>query len=230
MRSLFRFLLASSLILILACDGSNPAPEPGAGGTGGGGGSSRVAELEVTPLSMVIGVAEERLISVVALDDQGEPVDVSVYFVSSDPEIALVSADGMVAGRAKGRTTIEVEAGGKRAVIAVTVEARAALLELPGPFVIPVGESRKLKVVLQDEEGNDLDQSRIIWGSTNPRIARVREGQLWAMGWGEAMVTASVGTLEESNRCAHPPPLRRNRPRLRPYLRSHSHEGGLLLG
>lgn len=174
----------------------------GGGGTGGGGGSkpSKVERLEVSPRVVVVGIGEQEALEVVALDSKGEPVDVSVYFISADPEVALVDGDGVVTGRAKGQTRIEIEAGGARAVVAVTVEGRAAVLELPDSLELPLGSEWTVEVRLQDEDGEDLDPRRLFWSTSDPDVARVLEGKVVGTGWGQATLTASLDGLEASIR------------------------------
>lgn len=189
------WVVAACLAAGLAACGSDSTPKSGGSG---GGDDGRVAALEVEPSRLVVGVAEERQIVVRAFDDEGAELDVSVYYVSTDPEIALVSDQGVVAGRAKGQTLVEVQAGRQRATVAVTVEGKAWLLRIPDEIELGVGSSLPLEIVAQDIEGDDLDRSRITWSSEDPEVAVVEHGTLFAKSWGETTIRATIGELEET--------------------------------
>lgn len=181
--------------LALGACGGEENPLPGAGGAGGN--SPLVEVLEVAPLTLTVGVLEERAIEVRALDAEGNELDVSVYYASTDPEIALVSDQGVVTGRKKGQAMIEVRAGRKGAVVVVTVEGLATTLAVnPDSLELGVGERLRLETVARDADGADLDPSRIVWTSSDPEVVQVDEsGELLATGWGEAEVTASISGL-----------------------------------
>lgn len=198
-KTIQRFLGALFALGLVACGQASEDGEGGTGGTGGGGGGgggTQVVDLEVSPLSLVLGIQQERKIEVVAKDADGEKVEVPVFFRSADPEIALVAGDGTVTGRSKGQTRIEIEAGKVGAVVAVTVEGAPARLELPESVKVALGRTFPIDVILEDADGEDLDPAMLEWTSEDPGIAKVEEGEVVAVGWGETVLTARVNELE----------------------------------
>src|SRR5690554_292150 len=187
-KTIQRFLGALFALGLVACGQASEDGEGGTGGTGGGGGGgggTQVVDLEVSPLSLVLGIQQERKIEVVAKDADGEKVEVPVFFRSADPEIGLVAGDGTVTGRSKGEARIEIEAGKVRTVVAVTVEGAPARLELPESVKVALGRTFPIDVILEDADGEDLDPAMLEWTSDDPGIAKVEEGEVVAVGWGE---------------------------------------------
>src|SRR5690606_7791560 len=150
-----RYAWNAFLGLALAFGACGGEPDPVDGGDGGGTGKAPpVASLEVSPLSLVVGVNEQRTIEARPLDAEGHPLDVPVFFTSADPNVALVSDTGVVTGRAKGQTLIQIRSGRQGATVAVTVEGRAAIFSVsPQSLKMGLGEEDTLDIALQDEDG-----------------------------------------------------------------------------
>ncbi len=194
-----RYAWNAFLGLALAFGACGGEPDPVDGGDGGGTGKAPpVASLEVSPLSLVVGVNEQRTIEARPLDAEGHPLDVPVFFTSADPNVALVSDTGVVTGRAKGQTLIQIRSGRQGATVAVTVEGRAAIFSVsPQSLKMGLGEEVPLDIVLQDEDGEDLSLNRITWTARDPDVAEVDEwGVVRAIGWGETEIHGAIGGLE----------------------------------
>ena len=125
-----------------------------------------------------------------------EPVDATVQsaaWSSSDPEVATVSASGVVTGLKPGTTTITAEP--LEAVGAATTTVHVfevpmtgiTVEELTGP--VPAGSTVYLQATAQPEDTTD---ERLYWGSEHPEVATVDSyGELTAIGPGTATVYAA---------------------------------------
>jgi serine/threonine-protein kinase len=148
--------------------------------------------IDGVPPALVMG-ATTRLRGVVrtarAADDDQER---SVEWRSSDPAVATVSSDGLVAARAPGQAVITASCEGIRGSATLTVvSVRAATVVIAAPpSPLRLGDRVTLKVAVYDSSGTPVSRP-VTWHSTDPRVAAVdASGQLAALAEGWAIVTA----------------------------------------
>lgn len=83
-----------------------------------------VADVQVTPSSLTLGVGERQTLFAAAFDRQGNLLPTAtIAFVSSDTTVARVGSDGTVVGLHAGLARVEARAQNRRAEVAIFVTA-----------------------------------------------------------------------------------------------------------
>lgn len=146
-----------------------------------------IAEIQVTPETMTLGVGQKQALFAAAFDSRGNLIASAKFtFWSSDTMIARVRKDGTVLGITPGLAKIEARAQGRRASMAVlitgtaprdSVAARpgsASLLTLdPASATLYPGETVRITPLAVREDGNATPVGRVSWKSIKPEIAAV---------------------------------------------------------
>lgn len=122
--------------------------------------------------------------------------DKAMVWTSSDPDVATVSAEGLVTALKVGTTTITVtSSNGKTATCEVTVTPK--VIEVSGitlsrtELSMVAGETATLTATVAPENATD---KTIVWTSSNEKKATVdATGNVKAVGAGEATITATCG-------------------------------------
>ena len=101
-----------------------------------------VAEVQVTPETVTVGVGQKQTLFVAAFDRQGNVLPTARFsFSSSDSSIARVNGEGVVVGLRAGLAKVEARAQDQRAAIAVFVTAptggQPAPQDLPADAAAP---------------------------------------------------------------------------------------------
>ena len=116
-------------------------------------GPGGVVELEVrTPAVSEVEVGETMQLLARALDKDGNPTDVSITWLSSDPAVIAVDNTGLVTGVAAGTAQVQASVGSlSSAQIPLTAITRADSLALVGDSVIivPAGAPASAPLVVQ---------------------------------------------------------------------------------
>lgn len=126
-----------------------------------------------------------------------EPI---VSFSSNDLAVADVDFGGKVTAKGLGTATITATTiYGTTATCEVTVTTSQALsVQLDRDEAeMHVGETLKLTATVFPTE---LSQ-RVLWSSSNPTVARVVGGTVYALDWGECVVTATA--IDDSGKSAN---------------------------
>jgi serine/threonine-protein kinase len=127
-------------------------------------------------------------------EDQDRPID----WKSSDPSIATVSTDGVLAARKPGRTVVSATSEGIRGeaeVNVVAVRADSIVIAEP-PSVLRLGDKTLLKATVYDARGTVLPR-QVTWRSSDPRVVTVdQSGRVTTGAEGWAIVTAHVDGVE----------------------------------
>lgn len=164
-----------------------------------------VAEVQITPETMTLGVGQRQTLFAAAYDRQGNLIPAAKFtFRSSDTLIALVMRDGTVLGVAPGLAKVEARAQGRRASMAVlitgAVDSAAAgppsgsvlTLEPAAAALLP-SESMTLTPQALLEDGTPVPAGRVSWKSLRPDVAAVDSaGILIGVGPGRTIVQAST--------------------------------------
>ena len=120
--------------------------------------------------------------------------DVTLSYASSNPDIASIDENGLIAAHASGTATIKVSAspGGKSQSFTVStgiVPATAVRLNKTKGS-LKRGKSEQLTATILPEE---VSPSALIWKSSNTKIVRVSDaGEITALRKGTATITATT--------------------------------------
>ncbi len=145
-----------------------------------------VAELQVTPETMTLGVGQRQTLFATAYDRQGNLIPNARFtFWSSDTSIAIVSREGTVVGVSPGLAKVEARVPGRGASLAVLVSGPGpapdtgaasspmALSLQPDSGALLPGERLPLEPLLLREDGTPAPTGRVIWKSLQPDVAAV---------------------------------------------------------
>lgn len=119
----------------------------------------------------------------------------AVKWISTEPEVATVSADGLVKGISAGKTTITASAvSGENVTASCTMTVlprKASSVTLDRKTIeLEVESSDTLTATVYPEDAGDRS---VTWESNNPEIAQVdQEGRVTALSVGTAIITATT--------------------------------------
>lgn len=119
----------------------------------------------------------------------------AVKWISTEPEVATVSADGLVKGISAGKTTITASAvSGENVTASCTITVlprKASSITLDRKTIeLELESSDTLTATVYPEDAGDRS---VTWESNNPEIAQVdQEGRVTALSVGTAIITATT--------------------------------------
>lgn len=173
-----------------------------------------VAELQVSPETVTVGVGQKQTLFVAAFDRQGNVLPTArIGFASSDSMIARVNGEGVVVGLRAGLARVDVMAQDRKVAVAVFVTApgggsapdprsdarpdgraepvAALRLDPPALRLLP-GESGRLTATPLHSDGTPAAAVPLTWRSLRPAVVTVgTDGTVTAIAAGEAVVQAS---------------------------------------
>jgi uncharacterized protein YjdB len=161
-----------------------------------------VHTVSVAPGSGSILVGASLQLAATMFDAQGNVLGGRpVEWRSSDPAIAVVSATGLVTGKAPGAATITATSEGRSGAARITVTAPPPPPPPPAPVrsvtvtpsaaVLFVGKTLALTATLRDAEGNVLSGRPIEWRTSSSALATVTAGGVvTAVAPGVVVITA----------------------------------------
>ena len=168
-----------------------------------------------TPASIVITPAEPDTLTsanltvqlAATVKDQNKNVitGVSVTWKSGNPQVATVTAAGLVIPASNGTATVIATAGAVADTVRVNVNVALPPGALVSILITPaepetlteIGQTLQLTVTARDEDGNILLGLRGVWESTDPRIVTVSQtGLVTAVDYGSASVTFLTEFIE----------------------------------
>jgi len=154
----------------------------------------QVVPIQLVPPAVHLEVGEEYAVTTL-----GSGADtVSVQWLSSDPEVAQVSAGGVVTALAPGASTISVRGAGFLASMSVTVASLPAVrLEVfPSTVRVFEGTGAELEVIAFDRDGASVLAADMSFESSAPSVVRAdREGRLWARSGGASTIRVRSGDI-----------------------------------
>ncbi len=162
--------------------------------------SPAVDAVTVEPALASVDVNETVQLGAVLLDADGNPLNRTVAWATSDPAIATVSASGVVTGVAPGTAVMTATIEDKSATATITVLVPVASVTIDAaPTMLDIGESAQLTATALDANGNGLNRP-ITWTSSHPSVASVdATGYMRGLNEGTTTITASArgksGTL-----------------------------------
>jgi alpha-tubulin suppressor-like RCC1 family protein/uncharacterized protein YjdB len=155
-----------------------------------------VATVELAPQRVEVEAGQTASLTVTARDAQrGVLRDRSPNWISSNEEVARVSAAGIVTGVAAGEARITARIEGKEATVTVRVRPAAVSTVAINPPAVTLteGEGTMLSASPRDAQGAPLPDRRVQWRSDNARVASVSgSGEVKALAAGTARITASA--------------------------------------
>ena len=186
---------------------------------GGRADAQAVAELDVLPPTVMLQVGQRQGVVATAYDARGQVLlNAKITFSSSNSQIARVQIDrrqagvAAILGVAAGVTSVEAEAGGKKASVQVQVggavpapgaaaappavasNAVAMRLDPNTVFLLPSEDARLAVAFLQDD-GSAAAPLPVTWRSLNAAVASVGpDGDVVGVSVGQGVIEARTAT------------------------------------
>lgn len=159
--------------------------------------------IEISPPDPQVALAETLTLTATVHDENGHPVAATVFWSSSDAEIATVSQAGVVTPKRIGEVDIAASAQGRSGVTRVrVVRKRAAKITLaPASASASVGDTIPLEVVVEAVDGERLTDRTVTFASTEPTVADVvGAGLAVARAPGSTNIVARVEEVADTSR------------------------------
>ncbi|MGQ0647330.1 MAG: beta strand repeat-containing protein [Gemmatimonadaceae bacterium] len=158
--------------------------------------ASRVERVEASPGTLSMTVGETRTIAARAVDANGNTVgDRRILWSTQNPVIATVSQSGVVSAVAAGNTQIAASAGGKSALVQVSVSARpvSQVRIEPATVSVQAGATVTLRADPVDATGGSVTDRPVIWATSASTVATVTStGVVTGITPGAATISATV--------------------------------------
>jgi len=173
-----------------------------------------VATVRVSPASRDLTVGESASLTAEALDARGGVLSGrSVTWTTSRPNVASISASGVVTALAPGSAVITATAEGRSGVAAVTVSPApvASVVVNPSSASLVVGQTIAFEAEPRSASGQPLSGRVVSWASSASQVATVSSsGLVIAVAPGTATITAtSEGRSGTAQVIVEPPTVQR---------------------
>jgi uncharacterized protein YjdB len=158
-----------------------------------------VASVDVGLATGSIEVGEQTAATATLHSESGQVLTGrTVTWASSAPNVASVSASGVVIGVGPGSATITALREGKIGSASLQVLAPAPdRIELsPATASIALGSTQMLTPVVRDKRGGVVTGCAITWTTSNPSVATVTAGVVTGVAPGSATITAHCLTKQ----------------------------------
>lgn len=159
-------------------------------------GDDAVESILVSPPATTVAIGSSVGLSAHVLGLAGTALtDRPVHWASEDPDVATVSAAGVVTAHQIGVVQVAASTGGRSGIAMVTVTdvPVASVHVSPGNKALFVGETFQVTAEPRDARGNVLPGRTVSWSSNNEQVASVSaSGLVTALSPGGAIVTASA--------------------------------------
>ena len=157
-----------------------------------------LTSISITPSGATIAPGENQQLAATGMYNDGSIRDLtsSVQWNSSDPTILSVSNQGMATPNALGSVTVSATSGSISGITQMKVSAIVSLTVVPASPVLVLRGSEPLTalVTFTDSSTQDITKS-VSWSSSDPGIASVSNGVLFAWRVGSATISASFGSV-----------------------------------
>jgi uncharacterized protein YjdB len=156
--------------------------------------------VEVSPPSLrIVGPVGTTIpVSASVRNSKDRSVAITPVWNSSHPQVATISADGVVTSVARGVTMLVAKVGDVQGAAEVSVEVRdIARLEIrPATALVRVGDSQRFDVIAYDADGRSIEGPAALFKSSDPSVAIVSvSGQASGMKAGAATIRAAIAGL-----------------------------------
>jgi uncharacterized protein YjdB len=158
-----------------------------------------VASLAVSPNRMTLVGAPGTKVTLVGevRDAGGNLSPLKVKWVSGDPKVATVDADGIVTAGAEGRTTVIASLGSdvSAACDVKVLHREIGAFELtPLTLILKVGETQKMTATIKDVTGLVIEDAALAWTTSDPKTATVTNGAVTGVARGTARISVATFT------------------------------------
>ncbi len=158
-----------------------------------------VASLTVSPSRVtLVGPAGAKMaLSAEIKDGKGNPSPLKPKWLSGDPKVATVDADGVVTSVAEGRTTILASLGGDVSAacdIKVLHREIAAFELTPVTLILKAGETQRITATIRDVTGVLIEDAALAWTTSDPRTATVSNGAVTGVARGTAKISVAAAS------------------------------------
>lgn len=194
-----KFIAILVSFVLIGCSSSNPGNNPGGGD---------ISVISVRPSQTSVKVGAQVSFSASAVDASGGRLSIDLFsWSSSNAEIAVVDADGVVTGAAPGEVQITATHEGFSgwAVLLVTeveivrIEIFPLLADGEAGTDIFAGEERQFTSKVFDADGVQVALSSPLWSSSDESMAVITaQGLLTGISPGVVVITASIGDITAS--------------------------------
>jgi uncharacterized protein YjdB len=153
-----------------------------------------VAGLHIAPTSIQLHPGDSLRLDATSFDPQGNSLPGrTMTWSTSDPQVARVSASGLLVATGVGTAFVIAEAEGQRDSVRLQVQASVRRVRVrPEQSTVRPGDTVQLEGTPQDAGGRALSGRELVWTSSNSSVATVSgSGIVTAVASGQATVTAS---------------------------------------
>jgi uncharacterized protein YjdB len=154
-----------------------------------------VAGLHIAPTSIQLHPGDSLRLNATSLDPQGNSLPGrTVTWSASDPQVARISASGLLVATGVGTAFVIAEAEGQRDSVRLQVQASVRRVKVrPEQKTLRPGDTVQLEGIPQDAGGRALSGRELVWTSSNSSLATVSSsGLVTAVAHGAATITATV--------------------------------------
>jgi len=158
-----------------------------------------VSRLDLLPTNVTLtAIGDSAQFQVMALDANGNAMDVTVSLSSSDSAVASVNAAGLVSAQSNGTVIVTATSGMIAGSATVTVDQQVASISIApvdASTLNMIGATVQLQAIALDSNGHEVP-AEFAWTSSDPSIATVdRTGLVTAQDHGMTDITVSTGTF-----------------------------------
>ncbi len=156
--------------------------------------------IHVGPFPRLESIGDTVSMEATAYDQNHQLMEDLVFaWHSTDTTVASVDANGLVRAKANGVTSIVASALGSSGELVIQVRQIPAVVTLtPPPDALHIGETLHITVLVTDARGVPLTDTRVVWSSAHPGIARVdTTGRVLGASPGSVVIRAAVAKYPE---------------------------------
>lgn len=170
-----------------------------------------VATVALSPAAATLRLTQSLTVAPSLRDKRGRPVSRPPTWSSSRPEVATVSATGVVTAVGTGITEITSTIDGQAASLGLVVTPIpiSSIVVTPESVGLLVGESRSLAASPRDSAGGALSGREVTWSTSDRTVAAVStSGTVSAVAPGKAVISAaSEGVVRDVSVSVVPVPV-----------------------
>ncbi|WGV61500.1 Ig-like domain-containing protein [Brevibacillus brevis] len=146
-------------------------------------------------LTMKSGKTEDVIVNASFANGTSEDVTSKVEWSSDNADVVFANGKTVSAYKA-GTANVTAKYGGKTATLVVDVDVPQNLTADITTVAIPVGGAKQVTVKAAYPGGGSAEDitQKVVWSSSAPNVASVRQGLITGVSTGSATVTATYGT------------------------------------
>ncbi|WP_188067431.1 Ig-like domain-containing protein [Brevibacillus brevis] len=146
-------------------------------------------------LTMKSGKTEDVVVNASFANGTSEDVTLKVEWSSDNADVVFANGKTVSAYKA-GTANVTAKYGGKTATLVVDVDVPQNLTADITTVAIPVGGAKQVTVKAAYPGGGSAEDitQKVVWSSSAPNVASVRQGLITGVSTGSATVTATYGT------------------------------------